>query len=220
MAYTFNGSTQYLNATTVGDDVGGYPCTLFARANTSDDTASGIFLMYGQQGAPYNGMAMWLFGATTSPVADPFFWSRFGESDNASTNSFTANTWYSIGGRSASNAVSDIYADDIVTAKATSTAWPGTGPGQIIVGGRLTPTLSNPFTGAVCSIAVWDAELSDDEMHSLTVGFSPRRVRPQSLRNYAPLVRELHLWVTTGNSVTLSATASPTVSAHPRAYGL
>jgi hypothetical protein len=64
--------------------------------------------------------------------------------------------------------------------------------------------------------AVWNAALTDAEVAILATGFSPKKVRPQSLVFYAPLVREVRDLV---GGVALSDTGT-TVADHPRTYGL
>lgn len=71
------------------------------------------------------------------------------------------------------------------------------------------------FPGNVAEIAVWNVTLTDDEIASLAKGFSPRRIRPQSLVFYAPLIREIQ---DLRKGLALTAVNSPTVSAHPRVY--
>jgi len=47
---------------------------------------------------------------------------------------------------------------------------------------------SDPASGSVCMAAWWDTILSQSEITSLALGFSPRLVRPQNLRDYFPLI--------------------------------
>lgn len=75
-----------------------------------------------------------------------------------------------------------------------------------------TDTFLNGFS---CDCAIWDAELTSAEMVSLSKGFKPSRVRPQSLVFYSPLVRELQDIV---GGLTLTNTNSATVANHPRVY--
>jgi hypothetical protein len=67
----------------------------------------------------------------------------------------------------------------------------------------------------IAECGVWSVVLTDDEIVSLAKGFSPRKVRPQSLRAYFPMRRDLNelrsgLAVTNGNTAT--------VANHPRVY--
>ena len=71
------------------------------------------------------------------------------------------------------------------------------------------------FGGLIGSTAIWSAALTVAEISSLAKGFSPRRIRPQSLVFYAPLVRNLQ---DLRNGLALTADNSPTVANHPRVY--
>lgn len=69
------------------------------------------------------------------------------------------------------------------------------------------------FNGDLAQVAIYDAALSENELKALSNGFSPRTIRPQSLRFFAPLVRELIDY----KGATLTNTGT-TVSVHPKAY--
>lgn len=63
--------------------------------------------------------------------------------------------------------------------------------------------------------AIWSVDLTADEITSLSKGFSPRRIRPQSLVFYAPLLRDL---TDIKGALTLTNNNSATVADHPRVY--
>lgn len=73
------------------------------------------------------------------------------------------------------------------------------------------------FIGDICSVAIWITNLTQDEITALDRGFSPRRIRPQSLRYYAPLVRDVQE-LFTGAAITEAGT--PSAAAGPRLYGM
>lgn len=79
------------------------------------------------------------------------------------------------------------------------------------------PGPANYLIGMVAQMAMWSVGLTAAEIASLVAGFSPRRVRPQSLVAYYPLVRDTTELV---RRIGLTETNSPTVFAHPRSYGL
>lgn len=89
------------------------------------------------------------------------------------------------------------------------------GPLNMLYVGRSPGTFHD---GKLAAWALYEAQLTADEMISLARGFSPRRVRPQSLRKYMPLVREPIAWVNT-SGVAPSVSGTSTVS-HPRSYGM
>lgn len=70
--------------------------------------------------------------------------------------------------------------------------------------------------GLACEAAVWNVVLTADELASLNVGFSPRRIRPQSLRFYAPMRRDV---IDIVGGVSLTPTGTVSVSSHLRSYG-
>lgn len=68
----------------------------------------------------------------------------------------------------------------------------------------------------VQSVAAWTAALTQPECASLSLGFPPRRIRPQSLVLSADLVRDVFDWSKSGAAF---ATATGTVVDHNRIYG-
>ena len=75
--------------------------------------------------------------------------------------------------------------------------------------------LEGATTGAVAEVAMWNAALNADEVLSLSKGFKPSRVRPQSLVYYAPLIRNVQD-IRAARAITDNNIA--TVAAHPRVY--
>jgi len=74
---------------------------------------------------------------------------------------------------------------------------------------------TNVFGGDIADAGAWNTALSDTEIVSLSQGISCRNVNPQSLRFYAPLIRNPN---DIRNNRTLTLVNSPTVSSHPRIY--
>lgn len=74
-------------------------------------------------------------------------------------------------------------------------------------------TASLFFQGTIADAAIWSAALTNTEIASLAAGFTPDRIRPQSLQFYAPLVRDL-VDVRGGRAIT--NVNSATVATHPR----
>ena len=70
------------------------------------------------------------------------------------------------------------------------------------------------LNGSVCEVAIWSAELTTDEVISLSKGFKAYRIRPQSLLYYVPLVRNVQ---ELRSAIALDARSS-TVENHPRVY--
>jgi hypothetical protein len=86
---------------------------------------------------------------------------------------------------------------------------------NMTIGAFRRGTPINHFDGLLAEIGVWDVELTDREIQSLSKGFSPRRIRPQSLFAYIPLVRNLQ---ELRSALSLTNTNGATVADHPRVY--
>jgi hypothetical protein len=174
-----------------------------------------------QNSGTYNGCALFFAGATGG---DPMSFSKFGGVHASSVAGYSSGVWVAAAGRASGATQLDIDLDGTVTAGAsTSVAFPTSPPpADVFIGARWNPTPGNLLTGAAACVALWAAYLDDDECMSLARGFSPRRVRPQSLKFYAPLVRDLKAVVdaiASGGHSAWTTTGSPTVSDHPRSYG-
>lgn len=83
--------------------------------------------------------------------------------------------------------------------------------------GRYSSTVGSYLAADIARAAIWSVALTTGELKSLAMGFSPRRVRPQSLAFYAPLVRDVFDWRT---GATISVTGAATVAPEDRSYGL
>jgi hypothetical protein len=85
----------------------------------------------------------------------------------------------------------------------------------ITIGIRLIGALAaQGFQGDLAEVAIWSATLTPGELLSLSRGFKPVRVRPQSLVYYAPLVRDT---VELRGGTSLGGVFTAGV-AHPRVY--
>ena len=87
---------------------------------------------------------------------------------------------------------------------------------KLVIGSRIFNNVYGQFlSGTISEAAIWSVALTDAEIASLAKGFSPRRIRPQSLVFYAPLLRNLQ---DLRKGLALTAVNSPTVANHPRVY--
>lgn len=209
MAITFNGSQMATLSNCTG--VSNYPCTLFIRAKSSDNTNNQIIATLIRNTGSYNGLLMWAAGAVGG---DPF--QVMGTN---STVSYNDGNWHGVVGIGNTSTSQTSNIDNTVTNGTVSITFEGYHEFQ--VGGRVVSgSPQNYLTGSAACAALWTVALTADECRSLHAGFSPRRVRPQSLLVYGPLIRNLNAWVnnnpTAGNNFSTSATAGN----HPRSYGL
>lgn len=101
-----------------------------------------------------------------------------------------------------------------VAGTAETTAYGLVDVAQVTVGGRRNSGGFGVFmNGLIAEVGIWSAALTAAEIASLSAGFTPDQVRPQSLVFYAPLVRELR---DLRGGLAITATNSPTVATHPR----
>lgn len=75
---------------------------------------------------------------------------------------------------------------------------------------------SQNTTGDLSEVAIWTAALDASEVASLSKGFPPKRIRPQSLRIYTPLIRQVQ---ELRDALTFTNTGGATPAAHSRSYG-
>lgn len=146
---------------------------------------------------------------------------RFSDGSTAAAanhgSAYSANTLYHICGVKASNTSHSIFRDG--GGKVTNTTnVPAGNKNRLALGAYwASSAASNFLTGKIAMAAFWRAGLDDSEVASLGKGFSPRRVRPQDLVFYAPLVRNVFNWIQAPLTFTDSGS---TVSDHPRCYGM
>lgn len=210
MAYTFNGTNQLLKLQNAQPMITNYPLTQFGWAKSSELTTLQVALAYQRNTGTYNGLYSFLNG---TGGGDPM------SAHNVSSSlSYDDGAWHALAGRSSSSTAHDVVADGTVDSNATTLTFETYY--DVLVGARQIPSFGLGLTGAAACVAMWNVTLSDDEMNSLAKGFPPRRIRPQSLRMYAPLIRDLQAWVNK-NTTTSSFTNinGATVSDQPRMYG-
>lgn len=82
--------------------------------------------------------------------------------------------------------------------------------------GRYSATVGSYMNGNIASVALWSVALTGADIAMLNNGFPPRRVRPQSLVFYAPLLRD----VQDIRGAATFATATGSAASHHRAYGV
>jgi hypothetical protein len=83
---------------------------------------------------------------------------------------------------------------------------------NLVIGNR--NAADRAFDGQMAEVAIWDVALTADEVAQLGDRMKPMRVRPQSLKFYSPLVREL---IDVRGGLTGTATGT-SVDVHPRVY--
>lgn len=221
MARSFaRGSSQYVDYTLSSNFSNGSagPHTVACWAMSTDETV--------EQG---------IFGPTANNIAGPTLLIEFrgdigddrilgycwGASALATPNSggvvdYAANTWYHVAIVTASTNSRQLYVNG--TSMGTDTTTTGnTDCSHIVQGCFSLSSRSSYMSGQLMHCAAWEAALDAAEIASLYKGFSPRRVRPQSLKHYDPCIRAVQSIF--GNAPSSVTDSSGGAVAHQRSYG-
>jgi hypothetical protein len=210
MAYNFvRDSSQSISSS--GLDISVYPVTLSAWAYANSDTISMTIVAWLQAATNQSFRIIFQGAVLGDPVRFnlvippfPFF------SDKASPG-FTINTWHHVCWVCTSSTLREVYVDAVAGASNTVNRTP-TNLTRVTIGSQAT---SQYFTGNISDVAIWSAALNTGEINSLAKGFSAKKIRPQSLEYYVPLVRNLYEYK---NKPTLTNNNSATVATHNRIY--
>ena len=128
-----------------------------------------------------------------------------------STATFATLTYFHAMGVFPDQATRQIYLNAVQSAGVTGVA--PTNPNQFVLSHGSTGVTWN---GRLASWALWKEQLNAAEIIALSKGFSPRRIRPQSLVAFLPLVRNVFDF----KGATLTSGALPsTAMPHHRQYG-
>lgn len=126
-------------------------------------------------------------------------------------------SWVSAVGIFASGASRNAYADGATGAANTASVAPS-GISTTCIGAFNSSYGGGGASCAAASVAMaagWSVALDANEIASLSKGFSPRRIRPQSLKFYISAIRDVtEIIQSLGFSV-----AGGSVADHPRCYG-
>jgi hypothetical protein len=211
MAYSFNGSNQYLS--TASSPVDGPPLTIAAWMRTTAASAPARVVAVGVSGETHRNQ----LGLTT----------QFAQVQAVSVGPSVTTASNFEGGGVVANvrihgcAVFQSRSNRLAYMNGTAGAQDFTDVGiqntanTITVGAGWATTVGVYLAGDVAEVGVWNVALTAAEVASLAKGFTCDRVRPQSLVFYAPLIRDL-VDLRGGLAITNNNTA--TVANHPRVY--
>lgn len=194
-----------------------YPFTMFVLARSRALTTLQSAFTFEQATTPNNGFHLYFTAGTKLALQCP-------NSAAVTAASFTSNQWYAFAGRATSSTSADVLMDGASTAITNvGTFYSSPSPSRIRMGARDDGAgVKSLLNGDMCFGALWNVALTDAEIASLVKGFPPRRVRPQSLQWYAPLVREpgiRRMNKSASPGYFGPALGSPTIANHPRTYG-
>lgn len=208
MAYNFTrASSQYISGNS--PSVAVYPVTFSSWIYATNDTVA-MTIMTWMQAASTLGFRILLAGQA---AGDPIRGNLLTTVNYISqtTTGFTINTWHHICYVCSSSTSRTIYKDGGSSGTNTTDATP-TSLTRLWIGGNGGADL---FDGYISDVALWSAALNTSEINSLAKGFSAKRIRPQSLEYYVPLVRNLYEY---NSSTTLTNNNTATVTNHNRIY--
>lgn len=216
MAYNFAGIVnRYLSSSP--PSISAYPSTVSYWTKITDvSVASQIFSWHIWNSSLDHFLIRLIVGNTSAArvsIVSP------GLGPNADTTAtLTNNTWHHLCAVLNSNVSRTVYLDGANSATSTVSINP-TGMNTIYIGNSVTPAggvlTNSPTRGSVSDVGIWSAALNTDEINSLAKGFSPKRIRPQSLEYYLPLVRNLYEY---NSNISLTNNNSVPVSDHNRIY--
>ncbi len=210
MAYSFTAaSSQNISCNSPASLSSVYPVTFSAWAYGTIDTAA-LTVMGWYQAATNQGFRILFAGQA---VNDPIRANLLTTTNYISQISpgFTINTWHHVCGVFTSSTSRQIYRDGTAGTANTVDATP-TSLTRILIG---THSGTEYFNGYISDVAIWSVALNTDEINSLAKGFSAKRIRPQSLEFYTPLVRNLNDY---SNSSSLTNNNTATAITHNRIY--
>lgn len=96
---------------------------------------------------------------------------------------------------------------------ATSVAF-STAINRTVIAQRLRSNVyAQGMDGRLAECAIWNEALSDDDVYSLSRGYRPSLIRPDSLVMYVPMIRDV---LDFSGGQTLTATGTPVVIEHTR----
>lgn len=213
MAYSFDGGTQFIYSNTPVSNI--QPVTMCGWAYPLRNTVYEyhISVTSTSTNQPFMGLS-W----DGNSAGDPFYFAQRGDSGTTSTavstSTFSTNTWAHAAGNSSSASSRSVFFNGGNKGTDSSSTVAGTFNRFSIAALSRTTNIFF-FYGYMAEVAVWNAALNDDEILSLSKGFKPLRVRPQSLVFYAPLINNLQ---DLSRGIALTNVNSATAIDHPRVY--
>lgn len=190
--------------------------TMAATARHNSITNIGSLLTYNE---PVSATTYIYFSLRGDVSGDPFeYQTQASANDTTRTGAgYSADVFAATAGGPKTGG-SHVVIDGALTSSIVAHGFPAAQPDTLSVGAfRYQGANSDRLNGAIANVGVWDAELTGRELESLTKGFPPRRVRPQSLRVSVPGVRAVFDAVE--NRAISEVGTAPTVARHPRCYG-
>ncbi|NBW15651.1 MAG: LamG domain-containing protein [Caulobacteraceae bacterium] len=218
MAYTFNGSTQYLSNNS--SPLGNRPTTYTMACWVNGAAQDGRFIFCLGNSTTNNPVICIGTGATAASQNTSYarFFARSNNTSgtgeiNLSGGPVLDSKWHHIA-ITWDNSEGKLYVDGTRVANGGSMGTPQD-LNRIAIGAVLRSTAAGYFNGNIAECGMWNATANSSEIASLATGMTCDKVRPQSLVFYAHLVRELQ---DMRGGLTITNNSSATVANHPRVY--
>jgi hypothetical protein len=213
MAYAFTAaSNQYFN--TASTPVTTYPLTLSCWFNPTSgsgvaETVCGLFA----NEANGAGILVTIRKVSGNPRLG-FGTYIAGNFSEAQSGNLSTATWYHGAGVIESSTSKYVYVNGVRTQNTTTMGTPST-LNSVSIGAVNRPTPEELLNSSCAEIGLWNVALSQAEITSLAKGMPCYLVRPQSLKFYAPIIRDVN---DVRGGLAITNNNSPSVTAHPRIY--
>jgi hypothetical protein len=172
------------------DDVGMTP---LAFSSTNNVNLSRLVLVGQISGDPVRAAQSESAGGSNSSIGD-----------NGNPPGFVINTWHHVCGVFTSSTLRLVYRDGV--AGTPNTVLRNPIDLSIVTIGSLFG-FQTFFNGYISDVAMWSEALTQEDVTSLSKGFSAKRIRPQHLKYYAPLIRNVYEY---NNNISLTVHDSQT----------
>ena len=210
MAYDFNGTNQYLSVAT--SPVSNVEITIAARFISDSSTTNQALCQINNSTASDRFLMAANLGTASTPFR-AFVQNSSTTTAQADYNGLAVSTQYHGAVVFTSSTSRRAYLDGNASALSTATCALGT-VDRFTIASRLLAAAQGLYVdGRISEFGIWDTSLNADEIVSLAKGFKCHRVRPQNLKFYAPLVREL---IDVRGGVTITNNNTATVAVQPR----
>jgi hypothetical protein len=213
MAYEFNGTSQSLQ--TASAPVSTLPITMACWFNSTSDTSAQTLISIANSTGAFGGARLIAEG---SQAGDPIRadYTSVGTAFARTTSGYTANNWHHACGVYTSTSSRSAYLDGGSSATDTSFILTEFASNALTIAGRLNNGTIGLFAvGRIAEVGIWNAALTAAEIASLAKGMTCDKVRPQNLKFYAPLIRNLQ---DVKGGLTITNNNAATVAAHTRVY--
>lgn len=188
MAFLFNGATHVLRRSDAVIQT--WPLTMFCQVRLPSVDSTEHCLVAVHEATANNGFRM-VLSFTGGAMKARMGTKAGGSNSNATSTTAVSDTnWHSVIGEVSASAARQVWLDNGGNASNGTILTPGTLTKTLIGATEDSGSLSTNVNHEVANAAVWQALLTADERAALTAGFSPLLIRPQSLKIFAPLVRE------------------------------